>query len=161
MGDQPAVEPPYGQPLEVRNIRSTTEVSLPQTDSRLDLLASMENDFRSQRPGLSADSHQSAYTQAVRMMRSEAVGAFNLDEEPAELREAYGKNRFGQGCLLARRLVERGVPFVEVALSDAMGGMGIGWDTHAQNFEAVKGLSGVLDPAGPEPLRRSGSHREP
>ena len=147
MGDQPAVEPLYGQPLEVRNIRSTTEVSLPQTDSRLDLLASMENDFRSQRPGLSAESHNSAYTQAVRMMRSEAVGAFNLDEEPAELRAAYGKNRFGQGCLLARRLVERGVPFVEVALSDAMGGMGIGWDTHAQNFEGVKALSGVLDPA--------------
>ena len=147
MNGQPTMEPPYGPPLEVRNIRTTTDVSLPQTDSRLDLLASMETEFRSQRPGLSAESHHSAYTQAVRMMRSEAVGAFNLDEEPAALREAYGKNRFGQGCLLARRLVERGVPFVEVALSDAMGGMGIGWDTHAQNFEAVKGLSGVLDPA--------------
>jgi len=147
MDGQPAMEQPYGPPLEVRNIRTATEVSLPQTDSRLDLLASMESEFRSQRPGLSAESHHSAYTQAVRMMRSGAVGAFNLDEEPAALREAYGKNRFGQGCLLARRLVERGVPFVEVALSDAMGGMGIGWDTHAQNFEAVKGLSGVLDPA--------------
>jgi uncharacterized protein (DUF1501 family) len=113
----------------------------------LDLLASMESDFRSQRPGLAAESHLSAYNQAVRMMRSSTVGAFNLDEESTELREAYGKNRFGQGCLLARRLVERGVPFVEVALSDAMGGMGIGWDTHAQNFEGVKALSQVLDPA--------------
>ena len=107
----------------------------------------MEDEFRRQRPGISAESHQSAYSQAVRMMRSEAVRAFNLDEEPATLREAYGKNRFGQGCLLARRLVERGVSFVEVALSDAMGGMGIGWDTHQQNFEGVKALSGVLDPA--------------
>jgi hypothetical protein len=146
-GDQPAMEFPYGPPLEVRNIRTTTEVSQPQSDTRLDLLASMEDEFRRQRPGISADSHQSAYSQAVRMMRSQAVGAFNLDEEPAPLREAYGKNRFGQGCLLARRLVERGVSFVEVALSDAMGGMGIGWDTHQQNFEGVKALSGVLDPA--------------
>ena len=73
------------------------------------------------------------------MMRSAAVKAFNLDEEPAKLRDAYGRNLFGQGCLLARRLVERGVPFVEVALN--------GWDTHAQNFEQVKRLSGTLDPA--------------
>lgn len=137
----------YGQPLEVRNLRTGGEIAVTQADSRLELLAAMENDFRSQRPGLAAESHQSAYNQAVRMMRSSSVGAFNLDEEPAELRDAYGKNRFGQACLLARRLVERGVPFVEVALSDAMGGMGIGWDTHAQNFEGVKSLSGVLDPA--------------
>lgn len=143
----PAAEMPFGQPLEVRNIQTSAGITVPQADSRLDLLASMESDFRSQRPGLAAESHLSAYNQAVRMMRSSAVGAFNLDEEPTELREAYGKNRFGQGCLLARRLVERGVPFVEVALSDAMGGMGIGWDTHAQNFEGVKALSAVLDPA--------------
>jgi len=141
----PPADMPFGQPLEVRNIQAST--GLEQADSRLDLLASMESDFRSQRPGLAAESHLSAYNQAVRMMRSSAVGAFNLEEEPTELREAYGKNRFGQGCLLARRLVERGVPFVEVALSDAMGGMGIGWDTHAQNFEGVKALSQVLDPA--------------
>lgn len=144
---QPAEEFPYGPPLEVRNIRPKAEITPPQADSRFELLTSMEDEFRRQRPGISAESHQSAYTQAVRMMRSQAVGAFNLDEEPATLREAYGKNRFGQGCLLARRLVERGVPFVEVALSDAMGGMGIGWDTHQQNFEGVKALSGVLDPA--------------
>lgn len=143
----PAMEFPFGPPLEVRNIRPRSEITAPQSDSRLELLTSMEDEFRSQRPGISAESHQSAYSQAVRMMRSQAVGAFNLDEEPAALREAYGKNRFGQGCLLARRLVERGVPFVEVALSDAMGGMGIGWDTHQQNFEGVKALSGVLDPA--------------
>ncbi len=145
MGDTAAME--YGAPLEVRNIQTAAGIAVEKADARLDLLASLESDFRSGRPGLAADSHQSAYNQAVRMMRSSAVGAFNLDEEPAALREAYGKNRFGQACLLARRLVERGVPFVEVALSDAMGGMGIGWDTHAQNFETVKGLSGVLDPA--------------
>ena len=60
------------------------------------------------------------------MIKTEARGAFRLDEEKAKLRDAYGRSRFGQGCLLARRLVERGVSFVEVTLD--------GWDTHTNNF---------------------------
>ena len=71
--------------------------------------------------------------------------AFDLDEEPAELRDAYGRNLFGQGCLLARRLVEQGVPFVEVSLDGV--NLALGWDTHINNFDAVRRLSGVLDPA--------------
>ncbi len=51
------------------------------------------------------------------MMKSAAVGAFNLDEEDGALRDAYGRNVLGQGCLLARRLVEQGVSFVEVSLN--------------------------------------------
>ena len=54
------------------------------------------------------------------------------------LRDAYGRNLFGQGCLLARRLVERGVPFVEVTLAGVGGNNVFGWDTHQQNFEAVQ-----------------------
>ena len=65
--------------------------------------------------------------------------AFDLSEEPLQIRDAYGRNLFGQGCLLARRLVERGVPFVEVTLG--------GWDTHNSNFDAVKRQCGILDPA--------------
>ena len=75
-------------------------------------------------------------------MRTSAGKAFDLDEEPARLRDAYGRNRFGQGCLLARRLVERGVPFIEVSLG---GNNGFGWDTHTNNFETVRDLSQVLD----------------
>jgi uncharacterized protein (DUF1501 family) len=80
------------------------------------------------------------------MIESQAKNAFKLDEELAEVREAYGRNRFGQGCLLARRLVERGVPFVEVTLAQVPGA-GAGWDTHAQNFTSVRALCEVLDPA--------------
>jgi uncharacterized protein (DUF1501 family) len=65
-----------------------------------------------------------------------------MDEEKKELRDSYGRNLFGQGCLLARRLVERGVPFIEVTLG---GNGGIGWDTHQNNFDQVKTLSGMLD----------------
>ena len=97
------------------------------------------------------------------MMRSKAAGAFNLESEPADLRDAYGRNMFGQGCLLARRLVEKGVPFVEVSLSSAGNGGGLGWDSHQNNFEQVKALSGVLDPAwstlidGPQVTRPVGN----
>ena len=63
-------------------------------------------------------------------MRTSARAAFDLDEEPAPLRDAYGRNLFGQGCLLARRLVERGVPFVEVTLS-SLPNVPIAWATIA------------------------------
>jgi hypothetical protein len=81
------------------------------------------------------------------MMRSAAVGAFNLEEEEATLRDAYGRNPFGDACLLARRLVERGVSFIVVSLNGVQGNAGIGWDTHQDNFNAVQQLCGVLDPA--------------
>jgi len=80
------------------------------------------------------------------MMRSAAVGAFNLDAEDDALRDAYGRNPFGQGCLLARRLIEEGVSFVEVSLNGVDGVGGAGWDTHADNFDAVKALCEILDP---------------
>lgn len=88
--------------------------------------------------------HASVYDQAMRMVETRGEGAFNLDEESTELRDAYGRSRFGQGCLLARRLVERGVPFVEVTLDAAAGGS---WDSHLNNFRTVESLCEVLDPA--------------
>jgi hypothetical protein len=79
-------------------------------------------------------------------MRTDARKAFNIDEEKKELRDRYGRNLFGQGCLLARRLIERGVPFVEVTLSNAPGAQA-GWDTHGNNADQVAALCKVLDPA--------------
>jgi hypothetical protein len=64
-----------------------------------------------------------------------AQQAFKIDEEPSALRERYGRNPLGQACLLARRLVERGVAFVTV--NDRVTGP-VGWDTHIQNFSAIK-----------------------
>ncbi len=93
-----------------------------------------------------AKAHQASYNKAMRMVQTQARMAFQLEDEKPELRDAYGRNRFGQGCLLARRMVERGVAFVEVALSGTPNN-GVGWDTHIDNFNAVRALSGVLDPA--------------
>lgn len=129
----------FGAPLEVTNVNLPDGVDWKQAENRIDLLKFMETGFTKDRPGLPTKSHQTAYEQAVKMMRSPAMQAFELDQEPTALREAYGKNRFGQGCLLARRLVERGVPFVEVALEN--------WDSHQDNFTMVKNLCDMLDPA--------------
>ncbi len=88
--------------------------------------------------------HTAVYDAAMRMVETQGEGAFKLDEEPSVLRDAYGRNRFGQGCLLARRLVERGVSFVEVTLDAAANGS---WDSHVNNATVVKSLCEILDPA--------------
>jgi hypothetical protein len=125
--------------LTVQDLNLPSGINREDSESRVGLLHSLENDFISSRPGLSTQSHRAAYDRALRLMRSQAARAFNLEEEPVKLRDTYGRNQFGQGCLLARRLVERGVPFVEVTLG--------GWDTHQDNFNQVKRLSQTLDPA--------------
>jgi len=133
--------------LKVKNLTLPQGITRKQADSRLSILNDLEHDFNATHPGIPTNSHRTAYEAAVRMMRSKAIEAFQLDQEPDTLRDAYGRNRFGQGCLLARRLIEQGVPFVEVSLNGVQGSNAFGWDTHQQNFEAVKSLSEVLDPA--------------
>jgi hypothetical protein len=77
------------------------------------------------------------YEKALAMLHSNRLrDAFNLGAEPTRVREAYGRSTYGQGCLLARRLVETGVKFVTVYFSDNIGGQsttGGGWDTHGFN----------------------------
>jgi len=127
------------QLLKVQNIERPSDVVVGRADARVRLLEEIEEDFVKERPGSASQGHLTAYQRAVSLMKSASVKAFQLNEEPDARRDAYGRNLFGQGCLLARRLVERGVPFVEVNLD--------GWDTHQQNFDAVKRLSGTLDTA--------------
>jgi hypothetical protein len=125
--------------LRVQNLARPGSVGDVRYAERLELLHTMEADFLQSRPGIGTASHRHAYRQAERLMGAAAAQAFDLSREPERLRDAYGRGRFGQGCLLARRLIERGVPFVEVALG--------GWDTHDDNFTAVRGLCQTLDPA--------------
>ena len=132
--------------LRVQNLEPPRDVPAHHLDARVGLLEDMEADFVARPARRGRLSHQAAYDRAVRLMHSDAGRAFDLDEEKDALRDAYGRNLFGQGCLLARRLVERGVPFIEVALGGLNGG-GLGWDTHTNNFDTVKSLSQVLDAA--------------
>jgi hypothetical protein len=132
--------------LRVADLALPQGVDARQADARLELLEGLARGFESGHHGMPTLSHRSAYDRAVRMLRSKAADAFNLDAEPAALRDAYGRNPFGQGCLLARRLVECGVPFVEVSLSAVDGNRAFAWDTHQDNFRSVERLSAVLDP---------------
>lgn len=86
-----------------------------------------------------AADHRALYRRAARLSGSPRLEAFDLDRESASIRDAYGDSEFGRGALLARRLVEIGVPFVEVRLG--------GWDTHQDNFERSRNLSAQVDPA--------------
>ena len=132
--------------LKVQDLDLPADVDARHADARIDILKQMEDEFVKSRPGVAARSHQTAYVRAIKLMKTAAGKAFNLEEEHEKTRDAYGRNLFGQGCLLARRLVERGVPFIEVTLG-GVNGNGLGWDTHGQNFPQVKALCEVLDPA--------------
>jgi Protein of unknown function (DUF1501) len=132
--------------LRVQDIDLPSGVSDERAAARVRLLDEMRKDFIEKRSSVSSLSHRSAYQRAVALMHSPATKAFNLDEEPKALRDRYGRTLFGQGCLLARRLIERDVPFVEVSLA-TVGNLALGWDTHINNFDGVRRLSEVLDPA--------------
>jgi uncharacterized protein (DUF1501 family) len=99
----------------------------------------MERDFASRTQDPKVAQRQAIYGKARSMMASKAVHAFDIDDEAEAVRTAYGDTDFGRGCLVARRLVEVSVPFVEVTLD--------GWDTHANGFDRVKNRLDILDPA--------------
>lgn len=108
--------------------------------ARRKLWRSMQDSFMSKRFVPNVVAHETVYSSAMRMIDSDAKDAFDLSDEPDKVRRQYGTGVFGQGCLMARRLIERGVPLVEVTLGD-----GLGWDTHANNFTQVRRLSEQLD----------------
>jgi uncharacterized protein (DUF1501 family) len=83
--------------------------------------------------------HRDTVERALTMMESKQLEAFKTDGEPAAVRAAYGETPFGQGCLVARRLVEVGVRAIEVNLN--------GWDSHAKNHETHVANAAILDPA--------------
>jgi hypothetical protein len=128
--------------LRVANLSAHAGVGQERFEARLRLVQQMQTDFVAEHPDGAGKSHATAYERAARLMRTSAARAFDLDEEPDRLRDRYGRSLFGQGCLLARRLIEKGVPFIEVSHG---GTGGVGWDTHLNNFETVKELSAVLD----------------
>jgi hypothetical protein len=123
--------------LRVPNLERPDGLTGDEFDARVGLLNRMDREFAAARPNAATEAHRASYHHALRLMRPEAARVFDLAAEPANVREAYGRTQFGQGCLLARRLVEARVPFVEVGLE--------GWDTHNQNFERVARLAQTLD----------------
>ncbi len=122
-----------------QNIAYAAGVNDARFDARRQALRMLEDDFVSVTRDAKVSGRQAVYGKAVRMMRSPRLKAFDIAEEPEAVRAAYGETDFGKGCLVARRLVEAGVKFVEVVLD--------GWDTHQNNFDRVGKLAATYDPA--------------
>lgn len=101
-----------------------------QFDRRIGLLDEMEKAFFHTYQTDNINDHKTTYNRAVTMMQSKEAKAFDLSQESAEAKAKYGVGRFQESCLMARRLIEVGIPFVEVTLG--------GWDTHQDNFSRLK-----------------------
>jgi uncharacterized protein (DUF1501 family) len=105
---------------------------------RLGLLDQLEDEFAARGAADAVTSHRQVYEKTARMVLSPQTKAFDLSDEPESLRRQYGETSFGRGCLLARRLVEAGVTFIEVFSN--------GWDTHQDNFTRTGQLAAQVDP---------------
>ncbi len=114
-----------------------TPVAGNRLQRRLDLLTELEGSFARSGARELVKDHQSLYSQTAHMVLSPRVKAFDLEGEPAKVRDTYGRTGFGQGCLMARRLIEAGVTFVEVQST--------GWDTHGGEVAALKKLIPPVD----------------
>ena len=112
-------------------------VSKDRLNRRLDLMKELESPLARTGAGGLIKDHQTLYDQTAHLVLSPRTRAFSLDQEPAPVRDLYGRSSFGQGCLMARRLIEAGVTFVEVQSS--------GWDTHATELPTLKKLIPPVD----------------
>jgi hypothetical protein len=106
---------------------------------RKQALEALEDDFGARTGDAKIKGRRAVYARAIRMMYSPRLKAFELGDESDATLRSYGDSDFGRGCLMARRLVEGGVRFVEVVLD--------GWDTHKDNFGRTQKLMAALDPA--------------
>ncbi|TDU68059.1 uncharacterized protein DUF1501 [Prosthecobacter fusiformis] len=118
----PAMSPiPISNPeTGLQNIKPTTDDSM--FGKRIGLMNEFDSSFRKKFQTEDVKAYTEFYDETLKLMKSEDLKAFDLTQETAETREKYGRTNFGQGCLLARRLVESGVRFVEVQMG--------GWDMH-------------------------------
>lgn len=136
--------------IELAELTPPKEVTIPRGDRRAQLLREMDDQLRARPKSKETQALARVYEEAFAMMKgaSTAQRLFDLTREPERMRNRYGHTRFGQSCLLARRLVEAGVPFIQVnwsshveAEEDAGDG---GWDGHYRNFEILQDRMGWL-----------------
>ncbi|MBL9093821.1 MAG: DUF1501 domain-containing protein, partial [Planctomycetaceae bacterium] len=123
----------------VRNLAPAKDVDAGRFAMRMEALQMLQNGFQTTTRSAAPANHDAVNRKAVQLMRSPLTNAFDISAEPEAVRRAYGDNDFGRGCLMARRLIETGVRFVEVTLD--------GWDTHIDNFTKTSLLMHDLDPA--------------
>ena len=123
----------------INNVKTNPWFTAERFHDRLSTAKKLDAAFAQKYDVKNVRAYADMYDDAVKMMESEELTAFDLNQEPDDLREKYGRDNFGQGCLLARRLVEHGVRYVEVSFGN--------WDTHNANFTRVPELCDELDVA--------------
>lgn len=129
---------PIGKPSAgLQNSRLTKGETFDQMQRRLRIANAIDSGFRARYNHKQVRAYTDAYRDAIALMKSRDLEAFDLNREVEGVRDAYGESDFGQGCLLARRLVEHQVRFVEVSYG--------GWDTHQNNFDRTRERAAVLD----------------
>lgn len=104
---------------------------------RMEMLTQQDQSFAQQGASYIAHEHQELYRKAAKMMSSKQLTAFTLNGESASVQADYGNHEFGKSCLVARRLVESGVPFVEVQRG--------GWDMHSNLWQNMPKAAGEVD----------------
>ena len=129
---------PLGNPSAgIQNVVKSGYLDDTMYSKRLETAGKFNKNFLGTYPQKQIRAYTDLYDDAVRLMKSDDLAAFDLTKETQETRDMYGDNNFGQGCLLARRLVETGVRFVEVQLG--------GWDMHNQVFDSLETRGPTLD----------------
>jgi hypothetical protein len=130
---------PIGDPaLGLQNTKSPGYLTDDAFDKRMELSHTFDTVFRRLTKGnRQVTGYDDLYRDAIALLRSQDLKAFDIAQEPEDQRKAYGNSRFGKGCLLARRLVESGVRYVEVSLGS--------WDHHYELWEKLPGLAADLD----------------
>lgn len=133
----PAMSPiPISNPeTGLQNIKPTTSEN--QFQKRISLMDEFDTSFRKKFQSEDVKAYSEFYDETMKLMKSSDLKAFDLSSEPAALREKYGRNQFGSGALLARRLVQSGVRFVEVQSG--------GWDMHNNIDQALGTTCSTMD----------------
>jgi uncharacterized protein (DUF1501 family) len=127
---------PAQTPFAVQGV-ITPGITEERQRSRRDLLHQLNTLGGAVRGNASLDAFVTAEDQAYELILGESGKVFDLAQETDEMRERYGRNTFGQSCLAARRLVERGVPYITINYK--------GWDTHKQHFQIMRQRLPQLD----------------
>lgn len=130
----PIIDPGAG----LQNSVLSAQVTQPDFARRMELARTLGNGFLERTPHRTATAYRKIHEKAVELMRSDDLKAFDISLEDAKVRSAYGAHTFGQGCLLARRLVEHGVRFIEVEDNQ-------NWDTHNDHVVSMKRMTPALD----------------
>jgi hypothetical protein len=112
---------------------------------RLALSDALDEEFAAVGAAAAVKEKKDTYDRTTRFVLSPKLDVFNLDSESDKVRDAYGRTIFGQGCLLARRLIEEGVSFVEVFSIGSQNDQS--WDTHKTGFKDTPQLCAEVDPA--------------